>query len=136
MPYELVYASHVAPHLDPRFIADIVRRARVKNRRLGVTGLLVFDGERFCQLFEGEQQTVQELARVIQRDPRHLGVDVLHEGMQRGPRRFGAWPLAFGLHDGHALGAVLARSTGLQMAEYLQAMTPRLLNFSAEDDAL
>jgi hypothetical protein len=121
MPYELVYASWISSDLAPGQIPDLVQQARPRNRETGVTSLLVFDGARFCQLLEGDVEVVKALARAIQGDPRHSGYTLLHAGPQSGPRRFPDWDLAFGLHDVNALEAVIARSHGLQMAEYLQA---------------
>lgn len=130
MHYELVYASRIAPGLDPRFVADIVRRARVKNRRIGVTGLLVFDGESFCQLLEGGQLAVLELAEAIERDPRHEGYRVLHEGPRNEARRFDNWHMAYGLLPGDDLAELLAGQGGEQIAGYLQSLVSGLADFS------
>jgi hypothetical protein len=124
MPYEILYASQISAQLEPWQIADLVQKGRLRNRAMGVTSLLVFDGTRFCQLLEGGLEAVTALAGTIQRDPRHTDYTVLHAGSQSGPRRFADWDLAFGLHDGNALGEIIERYPGLQMADYLQA-TPR-----------
>jgi hypothetical protein len=121
MPYEILYASYLSADLEPGQIAGLVQQARPRNREAGVTSLLLFDGTRFCQLLEGGLEAVTALAQTIERDARHSGYTMLHAGSQPGPRRFPGWDLAFGLHDGNALGEVIARSSGLQMADYLQA---------------
>lgn len=122
MPYEIVYASYISAQLEPGQIAGLVQQARLRNRAVGVTSLLVFDGTRFCQLLEGGMEAVTGLARTIQRDRRHSGYTELHAGSQPGPRRFADWDLAFGLHDGNTLGEVMARCPGLQMVQYLQTI--------------
>jgi hypothetical protein len=129
MPYEILYASCISPDLDPRHIAELVQQARRRNRELGVTSLLVFDGARFCQLLEGGLEAVTALAGIIERDARHSDYTELHSGSQPGPRRFPGWDLAFGLHDGYALGGVISRCSGLQMAEYLQATPMSRIDF-------
>lgn len=130
MHYELVYVSQVARGMDPRFIADMVRRARVKNRRMNVTGLLVFDGDAFCQQLEGGQLAVLELAEAIERDPRHTGYRVLHEG-PLARRRFGSWNMAYGLTPDEEVGSLTVNRSGVHVAEYLQSLAPSLSDFSA-----
>jgi len=130
MQYELVYASRVVPGLDPRFVADVVRRARVKNRRMGVTGLLVFDGDCFCQQLEGGRLAVLELAELIEKDPRHSHYRLLHEGA-RAERRFGNWHMAYGLLPADDLESLVDRHPGVQMADYLESLTAGLSDFSA-----
>jgi hypothetical protein len=129
MSYELVYASCISADLEPGQISDLVQRGRIRNRELGVTSLLVFDGACFCQLLEGDLGAVTALVSTIQVDARHSGYTVLHAGSQPGPRRFPGWNLAFGLHDGNALGDVISRSSGLQMADYLQLMPLSRIDF-------
>ncbi len=121
MPYELIYASWVAANLDHEFVLGLVRQSRDRNRRLGITGLLVFDGERFCHLLEGEMEVVGILAAAIAHDPRHNDYTVLHAAPQSGGRRFAGWHLGFAMHEPNALSGVISRRTGVQMADYLQA---------------
>lgn len=49
----IVYSSQLAPSVPAECVADIVRTARQFNAAHGITGLLVFDGQRFCQYLEG-----------------------------------------------------------------------------------
>lgn len=132
MPYEIIYASCISPQLDPARIADLVQQGRLRNRQLGVTSLLLFDGVRFCQLLEGGLEALTGLSSTIERDGRHYGYAVLHAGPQPGPRRFPGWDLAFGLHDGNALGEVIARSSAQQLAEYLQATPLSRIDFGGQ----
>jgi hypothetical protein len=122
MTYEIVYATHLATREDPRFVPQMVSRARIKNRLLGITGVLLFDGDRFCQLLEGEKEPVTTLAASIARDPRHHGFVVLHEGQQPSGRRCGGWSVVFGTPDGTSLTATLQQRSGSQMAEYLAGL--------------
>ncbi|MDZ7866989.1 BLUF domain-containing protein [Acidovorax sp.] len=92
--YEALYVSTLAPDQPPSVVAEIAGRARVKNASLGITGLLVFDGMRFCQQLEGTQKEVLKLTERIRNDPRHTGVEVLHHGLLA-ERRFRQFSLAF-----------------------------------------
>ena len=92
--YEVLYVSTLAPLHPPTVVAEIAARARHVNAELDVTGLLIFDGQRFCQQLEGPQKSVLKLIERIRNDPRHINVEVLHHGPLAG-RRFQQFTLAF-----------------------------------------
>lgn len=92
--YEVLYVSMIAPDQPLSIVADIAAAARAANVRLDVTGLLIFDGQRFCQQFEGPRKAVLKLIERIRSDPRHINVEVLHHGPLAG-RRFQNFNLAF-----------------------------------------
>jgi hypothetical protein len=126
--FELVYTSVLAPASDVRCVADIVRRSRSYNLANGISGVLVFDGERFCQHLEGEQEAVLLLAAKIAGDSRHQQFRVLHQGSIGQQRRFGEWSLAYALDTEGTLLEVLAREPGLRAATLLQESLPLLEN--------
>ena len=92
--YEVLYVSTLAPNQTPNVVAEIAGRARLVNADLDVTGLLIFDGQRFCQQLEGPQKAVLKLIERIRNDPRHINVEVIHHGPLAG-RRFQQFSLAF-----------------------------------------
>ena len=92
--YEVLYVSTIAPEQPLSVVAEIAGRARQVNVELDVTGLLIFDGQRFCQQLEGPQKAVLKLIERIRNDPRHINVEVLHHGPLAG-RRFQHFSLAF-----------------------------------------
>ncbi len=101
--YEVLYVSTIAPDQPLSVVADIAGRARQANAALDITGLLIFDGQRFCQQLEGPQKTVLKLIERIRSDPRHINVEVLHHGPLAG-RRFQSFSLAFStVEDAEAL---------------------------------
>ncbi len=101
--YEVLYVSTIAPDQPLSVVADIAGRARQANAALDITGLLIFDGQRFCQQLEGPQKTVLKLIERIRNDPRHINVEVLHHGPLAG-RRFQSFSLAFStVEDADAL---------------------------------
>lgn len=53
---------------------DIVEFSRIKNARLGVTGVLLYVKGNIVQVLEGEQPLVEELYNSIRKDPRHTDV--------------------------------------------------------------
>ena len=77
--HEILYFSQLAPDQPTEVVGQIVARARARNAERGITGLLVFDGLRFCQHLEGPREAVDMLMRQIEKDPRHVDVRVLYE---------------------------------------------------------
>ncbi len=101
--YESLYVSTLAPDQPLSVVAEIAGQARIKNARLNITGLLIFDGMRFCQQLEGTQKEVLKLTERIRDDPRHTGVEILHHG-PLAERRFRQFALAFmSVDDAEAL---------------------------------
>jgi Sensors of blue-light using FAD len=82
--FQLLYVSHLAPGADFAVVKGIVDVARLRNPAHGITGALLFDGERFCQLIEGAEHEVGALMQSIGRDPRHTNVRVLFSGPSPG----------------------------------------------------
>ncbi|NMM11652.1 MAG: BLUF domain-containing protein [Polaromonas sp.] len=78
--YEVLYVSTLAPDADIRVVGDIARQSRPANSALKITGLLIFDGSRFCQQIEGAQKEVLALLDRIRQDSRHINVNVVHHG--------------------------------------------------------
>lgn len=79
--YRILYLSHLASGRDFSVVGQILHVSRERNQQLGITGVLVFDGGRFCQLIEGAQPAVVALAQRIRQDPRHTSYRVLFEGV-------------------------------------------------------
>jgi hypothetical protein len=89
--YRVLYLSHLASGRDFSVVAQILHVSRERNQQLGITGALVFDGARFCQLIEGPRGHVVSLAQRIQADPRHVGYRTLFEGEDGSARLLLRW---------------------------------------------
>jgi len=124
--YQLIYVSVIAPDAHPTCVADIIRTSRANNSLHGITGLLVFDGGRFCQYIEGAEDVVRRLSDAICEDPRHEQFIVLHEGPFDGPRLFSDWSMGYALshEEGSLPGLALLR--GLPAIAGLQGLIPVL----------
>lgn len=92
--HELMYVSTLSPGATLSVIPDIARQARAANKLLGITGLLVFDGERFCQQLEGGLKAVRQLFEQISADVRHVNVQLVHQGPLAG-RRFQKFSMGY-----------------------------------------
>ncbi|MDP2819083.1 MAG: BLUF domain-containing protein [Polaromonas sp.] len=89
--HEVLYVSTLSPDSPVKVVSQIAAKARTANEVAGVTGLLIFDGMRFCQQIEGPRKQVLRLIERIRQDLRHVNVEILHHGplAERRFRRFG-----------------------------------------------
>lgn len=97
--HEILYCSVLSPLQSAIEVGRIARRARIRNAESGITGLLVFDGSRFCHHFEGPAAEVDALMRRIETDSRHSDVRVLYSG-RRDDRRYRRFDLGFAQSEG------------------------------------
>jgi hypothetical protein len=92
--YEVLYVSTLAPDVPVSIVAAIAGKARPANQERDITGLLIFDGMRFCEQLEGSQKGVLALLERIRHDPRHINVGILHHG-PLAERRFKRFRLGY-----------------------------------------
>ena len=69
--HALIYLSNISQPLDQDDVIEIATKASIKNKRIGVTGFLSSRDAQFIQYLEGESETVMELIKTIENDPRH-----------------------------------------------------------------
>jgi hypothetical protein len=125
--FELVYSSVLSETADIRGVADIVRRARSCNYDNGLTGILVFDGERFCQHIEGSREAVLRVAGKIAGDSRHRQFHVLHQDYAGAARRFGEWHMAYALDSRGEVMESLLQARGSEVPMLLQQQLDSLV---------
>lgn len=90
----LIYASSATEMLTEPALLEILEKAREKNARLGITGMLLYRGGNFLQVLEGEDESVRELYKVIRQDQRHKRVMLIAE-RPVSERNFAEWKMAF-----------------------------------------
>lgn len=98
--FEFLFVSELSPFADPGEIASIVRVSRANSVANELTGALIFDGVRFCQLIEGPEAAVRQEAQKIALDTRHARFLPLHLGHTCSARRFDTWHVGFLAPDG------------------------------------
>lgn len=74
MDYCITYFSTAVETTTEQNIVEIIDFSRVKNARLGITGVLLYVNGQIVQVLEGEPTAVNELYKSIQQDPRHTDV--------------------------------------------------------------
>lgn len=93
------YHSRLSAEFDATCVSAIIKTARTFNALHAITGLLVFDGERFCQYFEGPPEAVDELVSRLRADSRHTDFTVLISDVHPQTRLFPAWSMAYAVID-------------------------------------
>ena len=121
-----LYQSKLAPGADATCVAQIVKTARAFNEKAQITGILVFDGEFFCQYIEGPSSQVQNLVALLTGDPRHVNfTPLLH--LKREPyRRFSKWTMAYHLVDDAEVLEGIGIRPGESALKKLQDLIPQL----------
>lgn len=123
--HEILYFSQLAPNQRTDVVGQIVARARARNAREGITGLLVFDGMRFCQHFEGPRRSVLQLMERLEADPRHVQMRVVYEG-ELLQRRYNAFDLGLAQVEDSEDIAVVQQFDGVEALARFMALRPRL----------
>ncbi|MEZ7828395.1 MAG: BLUF domain-containing protein [Brachymonas denitrificans] len=92
--FEILYVSTLAPGHTASVVAPILKVARERNQQQDVTGLLVFNGARFCQQLEGPREQVLAIMRSIEKDERHCDIIMLLQ-RELPERRFADFRLGY-----------------------------------------
>jgi hypothetical protein len=82
---QIIYRSTQVRPLSIKDFHGILEKSRIKNARLGITGVLFYDGSDFIQVLEGGEGEVQYLYGALVSDPRHR--DVIPTCADRDSRR-------------------------------------------------
>lgn len=90
----LVYVSFASHDLSDDELKAILAKAREKNKRLNVTGMLLYRDRFFIQVLEGEQDVVEPLFDVIAADDRHTNVLKIYSN-EISERSFSDWSMGF-----------------------------------------
>jgi FAD-dependent sensor of blue light len=92
--HQVVYASAAVEAFSEAELSELLSRARMKNERLGVTGMLLYHEGSFLQVVEGREEVLEALFRTISKDQRHHRiVSLLRRPVQE--RQFGNWKMGF-----------------------------------------
>lgn len=106
----LIYASSATSLMRPQDEWNILETARAKNPEIGVSGLLAFDAQYFCQYIEGPRDQVSLLFNKICLDRRHDRIELISVE-EESERLFPQWAMAFAPND-EAFAAVYEQHFG------------------------
>lgn len=88
----LTYKSKACYTPSTSELEELVHKARVRNRSLGVTGMLLYENGKFLQTLEGPPEGLRLLWSAIREDKRHSHIEVLSEHVVS-TRLFSDWDL-------------------------------------------
>lgn len=123
--YELLYVSTLAPDQSVTVVADIARYSRASNGAANITGILVFDGMRFCQQLEGTQKQVLALEQKIRADFRHVDMQVLHHA-PLAERRFRCFTMGYSMLEDTEVLARLQAVDGQAALDSFLSLLPHI----------
>ena len=90
----LVYVSSATRLLSADELKHLLERARERNAREKVTGVLLYSNGKFMQYLEGPPAGLNKVYEVIKADPQHEGIiELVHEPISS--REFSDWAMAF-----------------------------------------
>lgn len=87
----VLWVSRLAHEFSAGVVKQIWQASRQRNTTRGLSGAMVFDGERICELLEGPLEEISAAYRDVEFDPRHAELRVLHISSELSPRRQSQW---------------------------------------------
>jgi hypothetical protein len=97
--FKLCYISQPVREFSFKELDSMLVLFRKNNHNQGITGLLLYRAQSFCQILEGEEAKVTELFRTIQTDNRHQNVVLISQG-RIGSSAFYGWSMKFTVLEG------------------------------------
>ena len=92
--HAILYVSSAVYVPAPQELEHLLGRARERNARAGVTGLLLNDGGHFVQYIEGPPEGLLPIYEIILADPLHHRIqELMSEPI--GEREFDGWAMAY-----------------------------------------
>ena len=89
-----IYSSIASSNFSEEDLPDLLRKSRIANAAIGVTGMLAYINGNFLQVIEGTDESIDTLLAKINKDARHKRVFViLREAISS--RLFAEWSMGF-----------------------------------------
>ena len=94
----ITYRSRAVQAFSEDELHSLLKSSQEKNRKNGLTGLLIYDEGKFFQWIEGHPDSLAKTWDDIQRDPRHTDIQLM--GNQSVPVRFfGDWDMRLSIRS-------------------------------------
>jgi hypothetical protein len=90
----LIYSSNSSENVDFKIVGEILTHAMNRNKEIGITGMMVYDGHRFLQCIEGDETVVDELWQKLTKDTRHHSL-YIHGTEFDDKRLFPEWNMGY-----------------------------------------
>lgn len=90
----IVYLSHADHFLSEQEINNLLTKARERNAKMEVTGMLLYKERSFMQYIEGSIEGLDHIYSIIKKDQLHTGIiEMLNEPIL--VRLFPDWSMAY-----------------------------------------
>ncbi|MEM1195768.1 MAG: BLUF domain-containing protein [Pseudomonadota bacterium] len=126
----LTYQSQASKAPTENELNALVARARKRNSRHGVTGMLLYEDGRFLQTLEGPPEGLNTIWSSIREDERHNDIEVLSQHLVSA-RLFSDWDLLLYRKAEHAPQSLLDR---LRRKHPLSQHVPSLVKLALDAD--
>ncbi|MFZ1547453.1 MAG: phosphate-starvation-inducible PsiE family protein, partial [Candidatus Nitrotoga sp.] len=95
---KLTYASTANKEWSPEELIELLKKCRTNNGAKNITGTLLYSKGTFFQVLEGEEAAVENLYKIIEKDPRHKNCTII-EKINITERAFPYWSMGFDQSD-------------------------------------
>jgi hypothetical protein len=100
-----IYSSRAVRNFTFDEVKQLLETVRAANARREVSGMLLYSGESFFQVLEGDPEVIDALFEKISKDPRHCRVTrIIREPIPR--RFFGEWSMGYAEMEPAELGGI------------------------------
>ncbi|MDO9161349.1 MAG: BLUF domain-containing protein [Methylococcaceae bacterium] len=122
----LVYVSLANQEMSDNHLQAMLKKAREKNEKLSITGMLLYRDGFFMQALEGELNDIEDLFKTISQDPRHRDLLLIYKKpiQQRG---FPDWTMGFNKISDESVEAIDGYTN------FLKNPTPEFFNQKASE---
>ncbi|MTE27524.1 BLUF domain-containing protein [Winogradskyella ouciana] len=121
MYYSVIYQSKSQSHFAPMDIELMLMKAKRKNKRLKITGCIVYADNKFIQLIQGPKDAIIDLYKEIKADKRHFKVTTLLEQSTE-QKIWSDWSMAMLDFSGNVKQVMNSR---ILLESYLENVTPK-----------
>lgn len=91
---ELTYVSEPVQEMSFLGLTRLLYHSYLRNTKLGITGVLIFENNQFGQVIEGPEDVIKSLWEKIQQDDRHNNIRLIEEKVITS-RSFKKWTMVF-----------------------------------------
>ncbi len=88
----LVYVSQAEHPMDRDALNEILQKSRINNKKLDITGVLLYENGSFFQLIEGKEKPIRALYKKICNDKRHKHIAKVIE-IKSHEKNFSQWSM-------------------------------------------
>lgn len=121
-----IYCSRISSNYNFDCVANIIKVSRLHNKSKDITGILIFDGDRFYQYIEGPESNINFLIEKIATDRRHTDFTSKYFTTARNERVFSHWSMGYVLIEEENPFMELDLLSGEALVEKLKSIIPIL----------